>query len=201
VAACARLREAAGGTHVLVVHHCGKDTARGARGHSSLRAATDVELEVTKNGEDGTGCVTVTKSRDEPGASRFGFKLEAVDLGTNAKGRTVTTCVAVTADVTARAAKERGPRRLSDKGRVVAQAVETALRYEAQPPPAHPETGGVAQAVTVKTARLYWRQVLGWEHLTEAERDNSRQDWKRGVENALAAGALKQWGEWLWLRS
>jgi KaiC/GvpD/RAD55 family RecA-like ATPase len=200
VAACATIREAAGGTHVLVVHHSGKDAARGARGHSCLRAATDTELEVTKAGEDGTGCVAVTKSRDEPGASRFGFKLEAVDLGTNAKGRIVTTCVAVMADVTARQAKERAPRRLSDKGRIVAQAVETALRYEPQPPPAHPETGGVAQGVTVKTARLYWRQLLGWDHLSETERDHSRQDWKRGVENALAAGALKQWGERLWLR-
>ena len=64
VAACGRIREAREG-HVLVVHHCGKDQARGARGHSSLRAATDVELEVT-NGEDG-GCVRVTKHRDEAG--------------------------------------------------------------------------------------------------------------------------------------
>ena len=46
VAACGRIREACEG-HVLVVHHCGKDAAKGARGHSSLRAATDVELEVT----------------------------------------------------------------------------------------------------------------------------------------------------------
>ena len=45
VAAAAAIREAAD-THVLIVHHTGKDTARGARGHSSLRAATDVELEV-----------------------------------------------------------------------------------------------------------------------------------------------------------
>ena len=43
VAACGRIREACEG-HVLIVHHCGKDQARGARGHSSLRAATDVEL-------------------------------------------------------------------------------------------------------------------------------------------------------------
>ena len=51
VAACGRIRDACEG-HVLVVHHCGKDVAKGARGHSSLRAATDTELEVT-NGPDG----------------------------------------------------------------------------------------------------------------------------------------------------
>ena len=41
VASCGRIREA-GGTHVMVVHHCGKDLAKGARGHSSLRADTAI---------------------------------------------------------------------------------------------------------------------------------------------------------------
>ena len=34
------------GAHVMWIHHSGKDEARGARGHSSLRAATDTEIEV-----------------------------------------------------------------------------------------------------------------------------------------------------------
>jgi RecA-family ATPase len=91
VAACARIREAAE-TSVLVVHHCGKDQAKGARGHSCLRAATDVELEITE------GCIKVSKSRDGQEGQTYGFKLEQVELGTNPKGRMVTTCVAVEAD-------------------------------------------------------------------------------------------------------
>jgi KaiC/GvpD/RAD55 family RecA-like ATPase len=107
VAACGRLREA-GGTHAMVVHHCGKDAARGARGHSSLRAATDVELEVASG--EGGGSVRVTKHRDEAGGASYGFKLEQVELGTNAKGRVVTTCVAVACDPPDRAtAAERRP--------------------------------------------------------------------------------------------
>jgi RecA-family ATPase len=100
VASCARIREA-GDTLTMVVHHTGKDLARGARGHSSLRAATDVELEVTK-AEDGSGNVTVTKARDELDKGRFGFRLEPVELGVNAKGRTVTTCVAIEAEAVAK---------------------------------------------------------------------------------------------------
>jgi hypothetical protein len=102
VTACARIREAAE-THVLVVHHSGKDLARGARGHSSLRAASDTELEVTK-AERG-GCLAITKNRDEEDLSRFGFRLEPVPLGINAKGREVTTCVAVEAEVTGQVKK------------------------------------------------------------------------------------------------
>jgi len=38
---------AATGAHVMVVHHSGKNESLGARGHSSLRAAVDVEMEVS----------------------------------------------------------------------------------------------------------------------------------------------------------
>lgn len=85
------IREA-GAAVVMVVHHTGKDTAKGARGHSCLRAASDFELEVTE------GCIKVTKSRDEIGGTTFGFRLHGVELGENAKGRMVTTCVALEAD-------------------------------------------------------------------------------------------------------
>jgi RecA-family ATPase len=46
VAAADRFR-AGTGAHFTYVHHTGKDAARGARGHSLLRAATDTELETT----------------------------------------------------------------------------------------------------------------------------------------------------------
>ena len=43
--------------HLCVIHHSGKDRAKGARGHSLLRAATDTELEVaghaTESGANG----------------------------------------------------------------------------------------------------------------------------------------------------
>ena len=46
VVAADRIR-AETGAHFTYVHHTGKDAARGARGHSLLRAATDTEIEVT----------------------------------------------------------------------------------------------------------------------------------------------------------
>jgi hypothetical protein len=197
VAACGRIREASGG-HVLVVHHCGKDLARGARGHSSLRAATDVELEVT-NGEAG-GCIRVSKHRDEAGGTSYGFKLETVELGTNSKGRVVTTCVTV--ETEAPEPKQEAatrPRRLNDKGKLFVQAVEKALKYAAERPPYHEETRGVTSAVTVTVARSYWRQLIGWDDASEKEKERSRQDWKRGLESALAADAVRRWGDYLWL--
>jgi hypothetical protein len=41
------------GAHVLIVHHCGKDAAKGARGHSCLRAATDTKIELSHDTDTG----------------------------------------------------------------------------------------------------------------------------------------------------
>jgi hypothetical protein len=77
--------------HVLWIHHSGKDAARGARGHSSLRAATDTEIEITV--VDGARSARVTKQRDMDCSGEFPFALKVIELGQNRRGKTVTSCV------------------------------------------------------------------------------------------------------------
>ena len=75
---------------IAVVHHSGKDTAAGARGHSSLRAASDTEIEL---GLDATVRVAkATKQRDMETGKEFGFNLDVVELGLDEDGDKVTTC-------------------------------------------------------------------------------------------------------------
>lgn len=84
------------GAHIVLVHHTGKDTAKGARGHSSLRAATDTEIEVAN--ESGTRAAVVTKQRDYSGGETFAFSLKSVQLGIDQDGDEVSSCVVETAD-------------------------------------------------------------------------------------------------------
>ncbi|WP_437871985.1 AAA family ATPase [Methylorubrum extorquens] len=72
--------------HLLIVHHTGKDRAKGARGHSLLRAATDTEIEV------GDGQIKVTKQRDLEKAWASPFTLDTVTLGADADGDPITSC-------------------------------------------------------------------------------------------------------------
>lgn len=102
---------AATGAHMLTVHHTGKDAARGARGHSSLRAATDTEIEIAN--EDGARAAMVTKQRDHNGGETFAFDLKPVSLGHDQDGDEVTSCVVEAADsdefnAAKKAAKGRG---------------------------------------------------------------------------------------------
>lgn len=77
---------------LLFVHHSGKDQAKGARGHSSLRAAIDTEIEVVASETDDKAA-TVVKQRELPKGDVFGFTLKVVELGTNRHGEAVTTCI------------------------------------------------------------------------------------------------------------
>lgn len=88
-----RIRQGSG-AHVAFVHHSGKDAARGARGHSSLRGAVDTEVEITVDRTARTHQAEIVKQRD---LDTLGLKLTArfvaVELGTNQWGNPVTACV------------------------------------------------------------------------------------------------------------
>lgn len=73
------------GTYVHVVHHSGKDTARGARGASALTAAVDAEIEITMdkdpaNPSPGVGGIALRNLRHAEDGRSYGFKLEWVDF-------------------------------------------------------------------------------------------------------------------------
>lgn len=89
-----RIKEATG-AHVMIVHHTGKDTARGARGHSSLRAAVDTEIRLTAKDDDLLPFdkrATTTKQRDMPGGLEVDFRLQPEVLGIDSDGDQVTSC-------------------------------------------------------------------------------------------------------------
>jgi hypothetical protein len=90
------------GAHVMWIHHSGKDQARGARGHSSLRAATDTEIEVSSEG--GFRTARVTKQREYECTGEFNFELKVIEIGQTKRGKTLTSCVVVNTDERSRKA-------------------------------------------------------------------------------------------------
>ena len=93
---------------VAIVHHSGKDSAAGARGHSSLRAATDTEIELSV--DDTVRIARATKQRDMETGCEFGFMLDAVELGIDEDGDKVTTCtIKVLSDEDMKEAKKPKP--------------------------------------------------------------------------------------------
>jgi hypothetical protein len=83
IAAAKRLAAAVGGL-VILVHHAGKNRALGLRGHSSLLAAMDAVIEVTKEPAGRKWCVT--KAKDDSGDVERDFDLVAHIVGQDAFG-------------------------------------------------------------------------------------------------------------------
>lgn len=87
-----RIKEQTGAT-VLLVHHSGKDADKGARGHSSLRAAVDSEIAVSMlDDESKIRVAKVLKQRDLEVGDRFEFSLRVHNLGETDRGREITSC-------------------------------------------------------------------------------------------------------------
>jgi hypothetical protein len=118
------------GAACTIVHHAGKNTAKGARGHSSLRAATDTELEVA-NME-----IVCRKQRDMEGGKTLRFGYRPFILGRDRKGKDRTTVIADVRQVT-----EFDRRLLTPQQEKVLEAIRA--RVEAETQKTQSKTGGV----------------------------------------------------------
>jgi hypothetical protein len=103
---------AATAAHVMFIHHSGKDAAKGSRGHSSLKAATDTEIEVTAEEATKLHTAAIKKQRDLPTRGEsITAKFSVVKMGMlDQWGKPVTTCVVELTDEkpAPKAKKERG---------------------------------------------------------------------------------------------
>lgn len=103
----------------LIVHHSGKDAERGARGWSGLLGAADAMLEIRRSGDDRV--MTNTKQKDGIEGQEFGFRLNMVNLGVDADGDPVTSCVVVESEVT------RAEVSLGKNEKLLVRAVEDSM--------------------------------------------------------------------------
>ena len=89
----AKALQALTGGLVIVVHHTGKNTTAGMRGHSSLFAAMDAAIEVSRTGDSREWGIAKSKDGQDGGAHHF--KLEIEQLGRDEYGDEITSCVVV----------------------------------------------------------------------------------------------------------
>ena len=86
------------GALIGVIHHSGKDSLKGARGWSGMRAHIDTEIEVSQS--NGISVAEVTKQREIEGkGDRLAFSLEPVQIGMNKWGNIRSTCWVNSADL------------------------------------------------------------------------------------------------------
>jgi hypothetical protein len=119
------------GAHVLVVHHTGKDDSKGSRGHSSLKAAADAEIAITRT-TGGGHVIRLTKVKDGRCDLEYPFTLRDIDLGADDDGDRITTCVVVGGDQ--RPAKDHTAKTTPGDRQALEWLTEAVQEY-GEPPP------------------------------------------------------------------
>ena len=100
---CRHIHRTTGAT-VLLVHHAGKDVSKGARGHSSLKAAMHAELCVSRN-EEGGREMRISKLRDGVDGKRWLFTLQEMLIGLDDRDKPImSACIAELAPIDSTAA-------------------------------------------------------------------------------------------------
>lgn len=120
IGAAKRLQELTGGLIVLV-SHSGKDAAKGLRGHSSLYAAVDAVVLVSRDGDRRRW--RVEKSKDGQDGEEFSFRLSVVELGLDADGDPITSCIV---EQDSEPPRSKGARPMSQSHRTAVAAFKNA---------------------------------------------------------------------------
>jgi hypothetical protein len=118
------------GAAVLIIHHSGKDQARGSRGWSGIRAHVDTEMEITQSGKIHT--CKITKQRALPSKGEdVNFKLHVIEMGVSQWGTPATNCVAIVTDEKPETGQEKKDKRIEERHmeRFAAAWIKSKMEY------------------------------------------------------------------------
>ncbi len=185
-------------TAVVLVHHAGKNSEKGARGSSALRAAADVEILVESS--NGGHQARVTKSRDGETGASFVFRLEQVRLGVDAEGEAVTSCVVadlVEQDAAPEAAR---PAKLSTPARLALDALHEILEDKSRrrSAPAEAMAAGARVGQWVATVAA-WREACYARSISDGKQNAKRMAFERAAQSLQTARRVQVYGDFVWL--
>ena len=115
--------------HVAIIHHSGKDDTRGARGSTALLGGIDTEIELKRDDNSRIVTAAITKQREMEIGRSVNYTLEVVALGTDRRGKTVTSCVVMPVDNSiVMTSKDRSRRLTPDQSMILNAVREVTIR-------------------------------------------------------------------------
>jgi hypothetical protein len=178
---------------VILVHHCGHDERR-PRGHSSLVAAIDAQIAVTRDA-DGSVVASLELAKDGEVGLTFVSRLKVVELGFDEAGDEITSCVVEEVDSsTAREAGKRG-RKSQKPHQAALRALRRAIEEVGERVTSNTIPASVP-VVSVDTWRTYAYQAGISAKNTE---DSKRVAFNRAHRALIEGGHVLAHNEYRWL--
>ena len=183
---------------LMVLHHSGKDLAKGLRGHSSLLGAVDTQLEILRFEDQAKGIISLTKQKDGQDGIRHGFEMVEIEISSSSLGFDPVVSLAVQASDEALNTNTKTTRGHAGNGknqRLEMLCLETVVRSK-----------GVIKFVDKKQRMAVnleeWRQEL-WAKMgcTDEDKNTFKTAWSRAKTRLQDAGLIGIRDKLVWLES
>jgi hypothetical protein len=188
---CDRIKAAFDGATVMIVHHSGKDTTRGARGHSSLYGAVDTELELKRS--QGSDSVTIRNSKQKDAEETDGIRMTArVVTLPPGDGLWLEEETSIVLDYDEAPEAVDRERKLGGNQKAVMQQLERAIEQVGE---ARFVDGAERQVITAETAKTYAYMVLP----KPEGKDNRWTNYSRAVTTLRDRGLVGFYNDYFWV--
>ena len=184
---------------LMVLHHSGKDAAKGLRGHSSLLGAVDTELELLRFEEQMKGVLTISKQKDGADNERFGFEMVEVEIrpaGLALSDPVVSLAVQASDSAVNEIPKKAGKSNAGSgkNQRLAMQCLERMVKEHGVPKYID---GLQRHAIKLEV----WRQEL-WSKMgcTDEDKGSFKMTWKRAKDDLQKSGEGDIRDDYVWLQ-
>lgn len=176
---------------VILIHHCGIAGER-PRGHTSLTGAADAQAAVRNNG--GTRTATIEKQRDGPAGGQLSFTLQPVDVGTDVRGKPITSCVVVHgAEISGAQARPKARKLTSQQNRALKLLHEAINTGGEVPPPSNhipPATRCINEDL--------WRTYCYQGGISTGGAEARRKAFTGAADALIGLERVGSWDGWVW---
>jgi len=184
---------------LMVLHHSGKDAAKGLRGHSSLLGAVDTELELLRFDEQMKGVLTISKQKDGADNERFGFEMVEVEIRPAGLGLSdpVMSLAVQASDSAVNEIPKKAGKSNAGSGknqRLAMQCLERMVKEHGAPKYID---GLQRHAIKLEL----WRQEL-WSKMgcTDEDKASFKMTWKRAKDDLQKSGEGDIRDDYVWLQ-
>jgi len=177
---------------VVIVHHCGINGER-PRGHTSLTGAVDAQVAVRRDADDSV-LVTFELMKDGAQGMTMRCRLKPVDVGADAHGKMITSCVVEHIDAPATPAERKRAPKLTPAQKLALKMLHEAIGTGGEIPPTSNHIPPNTRCVNEEL----WRRYCYQGGISTGGPDAKRIAFTRAADSLIGNDRVGSWDSWVW---
>jgi hypothetical protein len=200
VVTCGHIQKIVQDAALMILHHSGKDSAKGMRGSSALLGAVDTELELIRFEDSMKGIIRTAKQKDGEDGTRTGFEMVTVELAPPAGslhiGDPITSLAVQASEIGEhedQKNKGKSGSKLTGQQLKALTCLENVIKQKGM---LKVMEGAQRMCVLIKDWELEFRAKLGCKPSGDKTFDKA---WSRAKEDLTNHKLMDMRGDWVWM--